>query len=424
MALIKCPECNKEFSDKAPACPHCGCPLESRAAPEAALNGAAEIPRKSTNRLALLALALLLVSFVGYFVYCKTIKLHPVITLCESVLIDRLKSPSSYKPLKREMVFIDGKYSSGLEAPAWVSIEYEAANSYNAMIKGDCLCFMGALEYKGKIYGIDEKRSLGESPFNILSIVKIVMGDDDVEVPFRAKFKDFRANIFTPPAPGYITGWIGDRGTDYVVNKQLDKVLIEKNRETIHQREIAEKEAEAKRKIAEAKAEEEAEIKRKKTEELIKRGVKDCPKLSKMKRSELVKPISDSHPNLSPNDSSAVVIFFRPQSYFGGNIMYFISENGQNIGALQGGSYFAVQVAPGEHIYTTYPVSPVGEDKIKIQANANETIYIIGSVRGDLKILCSLPELALSTFEKFKEHVSGLAYLELTEKGRLYVDED
>lgn len=28
MALIKCPECGKEISDKAPACPHCGCPVD------------------------------------------------------------------------------------------------------------------------------------------------------------------------------------------------------------------------------------------------------------------------------------------------------------------------------------------------------------------------------------------------------------
>ncbi len=27
MALIICPECGKEFSDKAPACPNCGCPI-------------------------------------------------------------------------------------------------------------------------------------------------------------------------------------------------------------------------------------------------------------------------------------------------------------------------------------------------------------------------------------------------------------
>lgn len=26
MALIKCPECGKEISDKAISCPHCGCP--------------------------------------------------------------------------------------------------------------------------------------------------------------------------------------------------------------------------------------------------------------------------------------------------------------------------------------------------------------------------------------------------------------
>ena len=30
MALIKCPECGKEVSDKAPACIHCGCPLERK----------------------------------------------------------------------------------------------------------------------------------------------------------------------------------------------------------------------------------------------------------------------------------------------------------------------------------------------------------------------------------------------------------
>ena len=30
MALIKCPECNKEISDKASSCPHCGYPLEKK----------------------------------------------------------------------------------------------------------------------------------------------------------------------------------------------------------------------------------------------------------------------------------------------------------------------------------------------------------------------------------------------------------
>lgn len=30
MALINCPECSKEISDKATACPHCGCPINNQ----------------------------------------------------------------------------------------------------------------------------------------------------------------------------------------------------------------------------------------------------------------------------------------------------------------------------------------------------------------------------------------------------------
>ena len=29
MSLINCPECKKEISDKAEACPQCGCPIKS-----------------------------------------------------------------------------------------------------------------------------------------------------------------------------------------------------------------------------------------------------------------------------------------------------------------------------------------------------------------------------------------------------------
>jgi len=30
MALIKCPECGKDISDRAPACIHCGCPIQGQ----------------------------------------------------------------------------------------------------------------------------------------------------------------------------------------------------------------------------------------------------------------------------------------------------------------------------------------------------------------------------------------------------------
>lgn len=33
MALISCPECSQQISDKAQACPHCGCPAELQELP-------------------------------------------------------------------------------------------------------------------------------------------------------------------------------------------------------------------------------------------------------------------------------------------------------------------------------------------------------------------------------------------------------
>lgn len=47
MALMKCPECTREISDKAPACPHCGYPIAAAAQGGPAIHGgnAADIAR-------------------------------------------------------------------------------------------------------------------------------------------------------------------------------------------------------------------------------------------------------------------------------------------------------------------------------------------------------------------------------------------
>ena len=39
MALIKCPECGREISNKAPACIHCGYPLQESQPQEIIWNG-------------------------------------------------------------------------------------------------------------------------------------------------------------------------------------------------------------------------------------------------------------------------------------------------------------------------------------------------------------------------------------------------
>ena len=49
MALIKCPECNKEISDKVAACPNCGFPMEEINKPKFSLTGMNICPKCGTT---------------------------------------------------------------------------------------------------------------------------------------------------------------------------------------------------------------------------------------------------------------------------------------------------------------------------------------------------------------------------------------
>ena len=80
MALINCPECNKEISSLAKACPHCGCPIYTE--PETNLNNTTP-PRKkkrgSALKITLLILAIVLIlGSIGFFVFTK-IKTNDII---------------------------------------------------------------------------------------------------------------------------------------------------------------------------------------------------------------------------------------------------------------------------------------------------------------------------------------------------------
>ena len=46
MALIKCPECGKEISDKAEACPNCGCPINNNSSPVNSLINSQDAPKQ------------------------------------------------------------------------------------------------------------------------------------------------------------------------------------------------------------------------------------------------------------------------------------------------------------------------------------------------------------------------------------------
>ncbi len=73
MALIKCPECGKEISDKATACPNCGCPIQSTEDPTPVVQRTAEEKPKKKSKAALIAVVAAIVLLgalcAAYFVF-------------------------------------------------------------------------------------------------------------------------------------------------------------------------------------------------------------------------------------------------------------------------------------------------------------------------------------------------------------------
>ncbi len=68
MALIKCSECGKDISDKAEACPHCGCPValmaESKADSYVSKDKTIMVNKKTKKKKARLFSAVIVVAIV------------------------------------------------------------------------------------------------------------------------------------------------------------------------------------------------------------------------------------------------------------------------------------------------------------------------------------------------------------------------
>lgn len=73
MALMNCPECGKEISDQANACPNCGYPLHSEASTAKTISTVPKLSKKAKIILgvSLLAVALIVSSFVLFFNHRK-----------------------------------------------------------------------------------------------------------------------------------------------------------------------------------------------------------------------------------------------------------------------------------------------------------------------------------------------------------------
>lgn len=74
MALIKCPECNKEISDKVKACPYCGYPFEQQEEAQKVEISSVNIKMKKENKKKIIILVIIIccvivVGFIGFKVY-------------------------------------------------------------------------------------------------------------------------------------------------------------------------------------------------------------------------------------------------------------------------------------------------------------------------------------------------------------------
>ncbi|MFW5669556.1 MAG: zinc ribbon domain-containing protein, partial [Acetivibrio ethanolgignens] len=74
MALINCPECGKEISDKAVSCPNCGVPIAKPIKKEKTNREKKRISNKSKKVIVVGILLCIVIGIVGYFCASKEIE--------------------------------------------------------------------------------------------------------------------------------------------------------------------------------------------------------------------------------------------------------------------------------------------------------------------------------------------------------------
>lgn len=84
---------------------------------------------------------ILAIAMVGSITSCAR-PVPPEVAQCEERLIGKLKAPSTYKKVKVDVTDINPSNPEDIEHPKerWVTITYDAVNSYNAPIRGSEMC--------------------------------------------------------------------------------------------------------------------------------------------------------------------------------------------------------------------------------------------------------------------------------------------
>lgn len=109
MAIIKCPDCGKDISDRAEACPNCGCPVEKKEAEEVLISS----PKKKKGKGWIFAvIIILIITAIAFFLVGASPKEYIIIDgetisledFAEEIEGNEVKFDSKYKGKKVTIV--------------------------------------------------------------------------------------------------------------------------------------------------------------------------------------------------------------------------------------------------------------------------------------------------------------------------------
>ena len=154
MALIKCPECDREISSQARVCPNCGYHLKS--------NRAERVLHKISEKKKLIAfiLSVIVIAIIALCVYSNTLTPHEKLAVenCNT-LKSMLKSPDSFKLYDDILIYESDDYGIIMYIP------YAGSNSYGAEVQA-LAQFANGTDYVGDYNEKDRDDFYSDSEYN------------------------------------------------------------------------------------------------------------------------------------------------------------------------------------------------------------------------------------------------------------------
>lgn len=133
MALIKCPECENEISDKAEACPKCGCPISKASDSISETSSSSYVYKRKIPIVPIVVIVIIVAILIGITIYTNTKKpagmsdeMYSIGTSAIKVIDDYIDNNIDYETAYNKL---DGLYEQAErqaeEESGYSSIKYD-----------------------------------------------------------------------------------------------------------------------------------------------------------------------------------------------------------------------------------------------------------------------------------------------------------